>query len=102
MQPWHSTPPGPANQVVVRDLETSRVWDLDRNAVIVDVKTTSAKTGVVTPDGDTLAYWNEAGVNRIPLDPERWANHICSVVGRDLTDAERRTLPPGSHTGRIC
>ncbi|MDJ0464440.1 trypsin-like peptidase domain-containing protein [Streptomyces sp. H27-C3] len=29
------------------------------------------------------------------LDPELWKRHLCDVLGRDLTDAERRGLPSG-------
>lgn len=91
-----------ADRVVVSDLNGLRVWDVDRKAVIADIEMLNAGTATVAPDGHSLTYWSPAGLNRIPLDPRRWADHLCRVVGRDLTDAERGALPPGSHPGRIC
>jgi WD40 repeat protein len=81
-----------------------RIWDLDRRAPIANVDVDSDRSlPAVSADGRTLLMWvRSAGVFTMPLEPERWAEHLCRLVGRDLTDAERRTLPAGSPTGEIC
>ncbi|MER7495202.1 hypothetical protein ABT033_21655 [Streptomyces pharetrae] len=28
------------------------------------------------------------------LDPALWRRHLCDVLGRDLTEDERRSMPP--------
>lgn len=90
------------NRMVIRGGDVLRVWDLDRNAVIADVDATASEASVIAADGGTLAHWGVAGLTRIPLEPRRWADHLCAVIGRDLTATERRGLPPGGPTGRIC
>lgn len=38
-----------------------------------------------------------------PLDPEAWVAHLCRVVGnREMTGAERGTLPPGVRGTNLC
>jgi nucleoside phosphorylase len=89
------------DQVVVQGGGILRVWDLRRDATIADVETAYPASGVVGPDG-SLMWWGTAGPTRMSLDPERWADHLCRVAGRDLTDAERAALPTGSFTGPVC
>jgi hypothetical protein len=81
-----------------------RIWDLDRRAPIGDVDVDSDRPRpAVSADGSTLLMWvRSAGLLTMPLEPERWAEHLCQLVARNLTDAERRTLPAGSPTGEIC
>jgi WD40 repeat protein len=91
-----------ADRVVLTSGGLLRVWDLDSNATIADIETNNPFTATVAPDGGSLVYWGDAGLSRMSLDPRRWADHLCRLVGRDLTDAERRDLPPGSPTGPVC
>ncbi|MFE9834746.1 hypothetical protein ACFYP4_06300 [Streptomyces sp. NPDC005551] len=46
-----------------------------------------------TRDGRTLLRVQNGVVNLLSLDPGRWKRHLCEVLGRDLTDGERRGLP---------
>ncbi|MFE7426910.1 hypothetical protein [Streptomyces sp. NPDC057545] len=47
-----------------------------------------------TEDGKTLLRVNkEDHVDLLRLDPELWKNHLCDILGRDLTGDERRGLP---------
>ncbi|MEV0221699.1 trypsin-like peptidase domain-containing protein [Streptomyces sp. NPDC050704] len=53
-------------------------------------------------DGKTLVRGVEGGgMDLFRLDPELWKRHLCRIVGRDLTDDERRSLPSGL-PDRIC
>jgi nucleoside phosphorylase/WD40 repeat protein len=90
------------DRMVVRGSDVVRVWDTGRAAAVADVETQTPGSAVVSADGRTLLYWGNAGLTRLPLDPGRWAEHLCRIVGRDLTATERRDLPPGSPTGRVC
>jgi nucleoside phosphorylase/WD40 repeat protein len=88
------------HRVVLRGVDVLRVWDVDQDATLADVETPAPDSGVVA--GDTLLYWGPAGLTRMPLDPNKWADLLCERVGRDLTDAERDALPPGSDTSPVC
>ena len=90
------------DRLVVRGGEVVRVWDTTRAAAVADVETQTPASAAVSADGRTLVYWGFAGLTRLPLEPGRWADHLCRIVGRDLTAAERRDLPAGSPTGRVC
>ncbi|GII84637.1 hypothetical protein Ssi03_26270 [Sphaerisporangium siamense] len=50
-----------------------------------------------TQDGKALLRRRTPGdaVDLFRLDPEVWKSHLCDVLGRDLTEDERRILPPG-------
>ncbi|MFF3609719.1 trypsin-like peptidase domain-containing protein [Streptomyces sp. NPDC002463] len=64
-----------------------------------------------TKDGKTLLRALSAGgfggnddggrLDLVHLDPELWKRHLCDVVGRDLTQDERRGMPVGL-PDRIC
>lgn len=96
------------DRIVVQDMTTLRVWDLKRRATITNIDFGHGRSRLVVADSvisaaeQTFLAWGQGGLTRISLDPRLWADHLCRVVGRDLTAAERRTLPPGSPTGRIC
>ncbi len=38
----------------------------------------------------------------VPVDPAELGAHVCSVVGRDLTDEEWSALAPGRPTPDLC
>ncbi|MFH9131877.1 hypothetical protein ACH4KC_30825 [Streptomyces griseoaurantiacus] len=52
-------------------------------------------------DGRTLVRVVSGRGDLIRLDPGLWKRHLCDVVGRDLTEDERRGMP-GGLPGRIC
>jgi hypothetical protein len=59
--------------------------------------------GRLSEDGSVLRIINVDGqFLRIPLDPARWAEHLCRLLGRDVTADERRAMPLGSVTGAVC
>ena len=89
------------DRMVVRGAEVLRVWDLDNDAPIAEVETVSLNSATVGPDG-SLMWWGVAGLTRTPLDPAGWAEHVCRVVGRDLTGAERDALPTGTWAQPVC
>jgi WD40 repeat protein len=77
------------------------VWDPDRRAAIADLDFNSG-TSVLSPDGRTLHRFGNHRSSHIPLDPLAWVDGLCRVGGRDMTDAERQALPPGSVTDSLC
>ncbi|MFJ3226451.1 trypsin-like peptidase domain-containing protein [Streptomyces sp. NPDC086783] len=46
-----------------------------------------------TRNGRTLLRVQDGKADLLTLDPSRWKRRLCDVVGRDLTDDERRGLP---------
>ncbi|MFA1541811.1 nSTAND1 domain-containing NTPase [Actinomadura monticuli] len=91
------------DQGIISMSERVQIWDLGRRAPTADLAVgSSSNVRALSRDRGTLYLWQAQGLARIPLDPERWADHLCKIVGRDLTAAERRTLPPGSETENIC
>jgi WD40 repeat protein len=40
------------------------------------------------PDGQGLLLWSDRGIERIPLNPDRWVRDLCARAGRDLSLAE--------------
>jgi WD40 repeat protein len=91
-----------ADRIVLQGLGVLRVWDVEHGAPIADTTFAEPGSGAISRDGSVLMYWGMAGLARLPLDPKVWADHLCRVVGRDLTPAERRALPSGSTTDRVC
>jgi hypothetical protein len=54
-------------------------------------------------DGQTLA---SGGTDRTILlwevEVTSWLQRLCSIVGREFTEAERRELPPELQRRRLC
>ncbi|RAY16335.1 hypothetical protein DPM19_05480 [Actinomadura craniellae] len=92
--------PGP-DRIVVRTLDRLQIWDLRRRAAVADLNLAVADARV-SADGGSLLLWGLSGLSRLPLAPGAWAAHLCRAVNRDFTAAERRTLPPGTPTTRVC
>lgn len=97
------------DRIIVKADTRNVVWDLARRDAIADLDTTAGaevgkgSTGsTLSPDGNTLHIIGDDLISHIPLDPQDWAARLCQVVGRDMTDAERQALPPGSPIGSIC
>jgi hypothetical protein len=57
----------------------------------------------MSPDGKTLLRSNtgESRATWFRLDPGLWKRHLCGILGHDLTEEERRTLP-AAVPDRIC
>jgi WD40 repeat protein len=88
-------------RMILRNGEEIRVWDVARGAMLGEFDLVSSGARV-SPDGSELLVQSFYGFVRIPLDPDAWAAHLCRLVGRDVTAAERGAMPPGSPTGGIC
>ncbi|MFF0770234.1 trypsin-like peptidase domain-containing protein [Nonomuraea wenchangensis] len=70
---------------------------LDTDAVEMTTYTFAAKQEFFasTDDGRTLLRRDNQVMSLIRLDPELWKSHLCAVIGRDLSEDERRGLPAG-------
>ncbi|HEU4425738.1 MAG TPA: hypothetical protein VFR67_24645 [Pilimelia sp.] len=91
------------NRIVVADTDLIQVWDLERRGAIANVDIPpGVGSPIVAADGGSILFFGEAGLIRVSLDPQVWAATLCRAVGRDVTAAERQTLPPGSPTGSVC
>ena len=92
------------DRIIVRIAGGLRIWDLAQRAIVAEADIDSGPAPPsLTPDGGTLLLWmRSAALMRMPVDPARWAEHLCRAAGRDLTRAERDSLPAGSPAGRVC
>ncbi|WP_338930546.1 serine protease [Streptomyces netropsis] len=63
--------------------------------------TTNLRMGV-TRSGEALLITSGRQVRSVPFGPERWIRHLCALVGREPTGAERRSFPKGSDAGTLC
>jgi hypothetical protein len=92
-----------SDQIIVRDSTVIRVWDIDRRAAVVNADLGHGiSQQALAADGGTLLVWGKAGLTRVPLRTSDWVSHLCRIVGRDLTSAERRSMPAGSPDGQVC
>ncbi|UQX00061.1 trypsin-like peptidase domain-containing protein [Streptomyces sp. RerS4] len=73
-------------------------WDLESHAELYHFTPGYGATGDWSADGGALAWAEGSSVEVIPLDPERWRARACELAGRDLSAAEKRLLPTGSHS----
>ncbi|MEV6775331.1 nSTAND1 domain-containing NTPase [Streptomyces syringium] len=56
----------------------------------------------VTRSGETLLIASGRQVRSVPFSPGRWIRHLCALVGREPTAAERRSFPKGSDENTLC
>lgn len=47
----------------------------------------------ISQDGRSVLRQVEGGMGLFRLDPALWKRHLCDVLGRDLSEDERRGLP---------
>lgn len=78
---------------------TVRLWDLERN-VSAGVAWSGVGSAGGSPswfDAESNSIWvaSSGRLLNIPLDPAQWIERACSVVGRDLTQAEWERYVPG-------
>lgn len=89
-----------ARRLAIVDIEgTVRLWDLDdsRSAGIAWEGTSAPDSSPPWYDEDSDAIWvaTSGRLIEIPLDPDRWVERACEVVGRDLTPQEWDRYVPG-------
>jgi nucleoside phosphorylase/WD40 repeat protein len=103
--PYHQIAHFPTrDQIIVKIGGGLRIWDLASGSIMAEIDIDSLNVRpVLSAGGDALLIWmRSAGLMRMPLAPERWAEHLCHAIGRDLTDVERDTLPPGTPDTPAC
>lgn len=78
---------------------TVRLWDVERSASggVAWNGTGSVGGSPSWYDAESMSMWvaSSGRVLNIPLDPERWIDRACEVVGRDLTQDEWQRFVPG-------
>ncbi|GAA1418532.1 hypothetical protein GCM10009601_14130 [Streptomyces thermospinosisporus] len=55
----------------------------------------------ISPDGRTVLRGTPEGMEVFRLGPALWKRHLCQVLGRDLSEDERRGLH-WEPVGRVC
>jgi hypothetical protein len=73
----------------------------ESQGVISATRDGKALLGSPTPGGSSLAGLGKSPLSLTRLDPMLWKRHLCKVIGRGLTDDERRGLP-GQLPDKIC
>ena len=78
---------------------TVRLWDLERNAPAGLVWDGSGSVfsspSWYDPETDSVWVATSGLLMEVPLDPQRWVEQACDLVGRDLTAAEWERWIPG-------
>lgn len=78
---------------------TVRLWDLERNAPagLVWDGTGSVFSSPSWYDPETDSVWVATSglLMEVPLDPQRWVQQACDLVGRELTEDEWERWIPG-------
>ncbi|MFJ7960914.1 trypsin-like peptidase domain-containing protein [Streptomyces sp. NPDC096319] len=69
--------------------------------VISATRDGTALFGSPMAGGSSLDGFGKTPLSLTRLDPALWKRHLCKVIGRDLTDDERRSLP-GRLPDKIC
>ena len=79
---------------------TVRIWDLERSE---SAGLAWNGTGVgpsspswYDPSSDSIWVYTSGRLLEVPLDPQRWVERACEIVGRDLTPEERDRYVPGA------
>ncbi|MGW0655430.1 nSTAND1 domain-containing NTPase [Streptomyces umbrinus] len=91
LQPVGTSQIALANANSVRFLHYSDLDRLDSYDFVTD-----QSFFAMSRDGRTLMRTLEGGwVDLFRLDPELWKRHLCDVLGRELTEDERRSMPSG-------
>ena len=93
--------------VIVERDGSVRLWDTVRSEL---VGTLWSGDGTVTPstpwyDSATDSVWvaTSGTIGQLPRDPDRWADRICTLVGRELTpDARARLVPGDAEPQHVC
>lgn len=90
--------------VVVESNGTVRLWDTERSELIGTLWNGGGPASPSPPwyDASSDSIWvaTAGTVLRLPLDPERWVERVCELVGRELTSDEWEQLVPGDAAQR--
>ncbi|MFT7476317.1 MAG: hypothetical protein ACI81L_003267 [Verrucomicrobiales bacterium] len=76
----------------------SILWDVERRTsagVVWDGSGIAGNSSWFDDSTNSLWVSTSAKVLQIPLDPERWVERACEVVGRELTQDEWDLFVPG-------
>jgi WD40 repeat protein len=83
--------------IVSRD-GTVRLWDIEQGASagLVWDGSGAASAGVPWYDDTTDTVWVAASgqLLQIPVDPQRWVDKACEILGRDFTEQEWERFVP--------
>jgi WD40 repeat protein len=79
---------------------TVRLWDVERRAwagLVWDGTGELGRGGPGWYDAGSDSLWiaSSGQLLQIPVDPERWIERACEIVGRDFTDDEWDLYVPG-------
>ena len=86
---------------------TVRLWDLERDApaglVWDGTGSVFASPSWYDPETDSVWVATSGLLMEVPLDPLRWIQQACELVGRDLTEDEwERWIPGDGHPRSAC
>jgi WD40 repeat protein len=85
--------------VIVGDDGSVRLWDVEQqiSAGLICKGSGGASASPPWYDESTDSLWvaTSGQVLRFPLDPQRWVDRACEIVGRDFTQAEWDRFVPG-------
>jgi hypothetical protein len=81
---------------------TVRVWDLDRGEPAGLVWDGTGVASSFSPSfydssSDSIWVFTSGRLIEVPLDPQRWVERACDIVGRDLTQDEWVRYVPGAN-----
>jgi serine/threonine protein kinase/WD40 repeat protein/DNA-binding winged helix-turn-helix (wHTH) protein len=86
---------------------TVRVWDLVRQAS-AGLVWDGTGAGLSSPSwydesSDSIWVFTSGRLLEVPLDPQRWVERACEIVGRDLTPEEWERYVPGDEAPQsVC
>ncbi len=76
-----------------------RLWDVERGAFAGlawdGTPTQPSPPALNDPNADSIWIPSSAQLLQIPLDPQRWVDRACEIVGRDITQEEWDLFVPG-------
>ncbi|MGH8906617.1 MAG: trypsin-like peptidase domain-containing protein [Egibacteraceae bacterium] len=78
------------------------LWDVARREPLLSADLGFLNTAQLstTQDGQTLALSRDGVLRLVSLDPRVWIDHLCGIVGRELTSAERQSFGLASNVAR--
>ena len=83
---------------------TVRLWDLERSApaglVWDGTGSVFSSPSWYDPEADSVWVATSGLLMEVPLDPQRWVEQACDLVGRDLTEDEWERWIPGDDPPR--
>ncbi|MFD5088337.1 trypsin-like peptidase domain-containing protein [Kitasatospora sp. NPDC058406] len=93
---WLNGFPTPSRLSTVATANSFTFWDVGKGTELYHFSPGYGATGDWSADGSRLAWSEGSSVEVLPLDPETWRRRACDLAARELSEAERGLLPPGS------